>query len=60
VSWSRRQLAVADRLASLQQVLNATPEASGRKHIIGACFEAEAIDGDQATLLIQAYLLETA
>ena len=58
--WHAALIAGAGRLAPLQRVLNATPEAWGRKHIICACFEAGAIDGEQTTLLLQAYQLETA
>ena len=58
--WQVALIEGADRLASLQHVLNATPEAWGRKHIICACYEAGAIDGDQTTLLLQTYQLETA
>ena len=50
----------AELLAALQFVLNGTPEAWGRKHIICACREGGAIDGEATTLLLQAYQLETA
>ena len=47
-------------LAALQFVLNLTPEAWGRKQVICACREADAISDEDTALLLQAYQLETA
>ena len=53
-------IARAHAMAGFQELLNGTPTAEGRKALILAAYETEAIGGDDAQLLIQAYGLETA
>lgn len=57
--WKAARAAAAS-LTPIQAVVNAAPEAWGKKLIIMSCREAGAITGESATLLLQAYQLETA
>jgi hypothetical protein len=47
-------------MAGFQAMLRACPDAVGRKTLIMTARETGAIEGDDATLLLQAHGLETA
>lgn len=53
-------IARAYAMHGFQQMLNDCPSPEGRKNLIVAAYEAGAIDGPDAQLLIEAYQLETA
>lgn len=53
-------LARAEAMAGFQAMLARCPTASDRKHLIMAAWERGALGDDDAELLIQANMLETA